>query len=138
MASYINNKKLNNKKSDTADKTEWIIKGAADLIKSEIREMKYDSEYCRDDFDRNWIPKSLIQFLSMFKLSDLRQERIGQRILNEISQKIIPLILLTLGVRLDHIYGSKWLIDERFIIGFTLSYTEVTKYKQAEYQMINK
>ena len=60
MASHINNKKLNNKKSDTADKTEWIIEAAADLIKSEIREMKYDSEYCRDDFDRNWIPKSLM------------------------------------------------------------------------------
>ena len=100
--------------------------------------MKYDSEYGRDDFDRNWIPKSLIQFLSMFKLSYLRQESIGQCIWNEISQKIIPLILLTLGVRLDYIYGSKWLIDELFIIGFTLSYTEVMKYKQAEYQMINK
>ena len=62
MASYINSKKLNNKKSHTADKIEWIIKAAADSIKSEIREMKYDFEYCRDNVDRNWVPKSLMQF----------------------------------------------------------------------------
>ena len=35
------------------DKKESIIKVAADLIKSEIRIMKYDSEYyiCQDDVD---------------------------------------------------------------------------------------
>ena len=85
MASYINNKNLNNKKSNTADNTEWIIKAAADLIKSEIRKMKYDSDYyptCQDDVDRNWVPKSLMQFLSMFQLSDLRQEKIKQCIVN--------------------------------------------------------
>ena len=134
MASYIISKRLNDKKGDTEDETESIIKAAADLIKSEIREMKYDSEYyptCQDVVDRNWIPKSLVKFLSMFKLSDLRQESIGQCIANGTSQKIMPPILLALGVGLDHIYGSKWLIDELFRLGFTVSYTEVTKYKQA-------
>lgn len=37
MASYIINKRLNDKKGDTKDETESIIKAAADLIKSEIR-----------------------------------------------------------------------------------------------------
>ena len=81
MASYIISKRLNDEKGDTEDETESIIKAAADLIKSEIREMKYDSEYyptCQDIVDRNWVPKSLMQFLSMFKLSDLRLESIGR------------------------------------------------------------
>lgn len=39
--------------------------------------------------------------------------------------------MLALGVGLDHIYGSRWLIDDLFKLGFTVSYTEVTKYKQA-------
>ena len=61
----MNSKWLNDKKSDTVDKTvdktESIIKAAADLIKFEIKEMKCDSDYChQDDVDRNWVPKSLM------------------------------------------------------------------------------
>lgn len=73
----------------------------------------------------------MMQFLKMFKLSTLRQESIGQCIVNGTSKRVMPPILLALGVELDHIFGSKWLIDELFRLGFSVSYPEVTKYKQA-------
>ena len=35
------------------------------------------------------------------------------------------------GVECDHIFGSKWLINELFQYGFSLSYSEITRYKQS-------
>ena len=43
----------------------------------------------------------------------------------------IPPILFALGVEVDHIYGSKWLNDELFKLGFSVSYCEFTRFKQA-------
>ena len=51
--------------------------------------------------------------------------------MNATSKKVIPPILLALGVELDHMYGSKWLNDELYKLGFAVSYREITKYKQA-------
>jgi len=44
MANYIVNKKLKDKKDIIEDESKSIIKAAADLIISELREMKHDSQ----------------------------------------------------------------------------------------------
>ena len=35
-----------------------------------------------------------------------------------------------MGVELDHIFGSRWLIDELYKLGFCVSYRGITKLKQ--------
>jgi len=35
---------------------------------------------------------------------------------------------------LHHVFGSKWLINELFKLGFSVSYDEVTRYKQSVIQ----
>ena len=39
-----------------------------------------------------------------------------------------------LGVELDHVFGSKWLISELSWLGFCVSYDEVDRYKQSVIQ----
>ena len=42
----------------------------------------------------------------------------------------MPPLLFRLADELDHLYGSKWLI-ELYRLGFLISYSEVTRFKQA-------
>ena len=43
----------------------------------------------------------------------------------------IPPLLFVLAVEVDHLYGSKWLIDELYKLGFAVSYSEFKRFKQA-------
>ena len=42
--------------------------------------------------------------------------------------------LLGLGVEMDHVFGSKWLINELSQLSFSISYGEVNRYKQSVIQ----
>ena len=44
---------------------------------------------------------------------------------------VIPPLLVGLGVELDHMFGSKWLINELYRLGYSISYSEVTCFKQS-------
>ena len=44
---------------------------------------------------------------------------------------VIPPLLFGLGVKLDHMFGSKWLIHELYRLGYSISYSEVTRFKQS-------
>ena len=80
----------------------------------------------------NWIPDSLHYFLEAFTKSKVKQESIGQCIVKAaLPKNSLPPLLFGLGVELDHLYGSKWLTDELFKLGFSVSYGEVLRYKQA-------
>ena len=51
-------------------------------------------------------------------LRELKQSGISQRILKMVNPRsIIPPILLGLGVELDHVFGSRWLIDKLYKLG---------------------
>ena len=43
---------------------------------------------------------------------------------------MIAPLLFGLGVELDHIFESKWLINKLFRLGYSISYDEVTRFKQ--------
>jgi hypothetical protein len=64
--------------------------------------------------------------------SELKQASIGQSIIHAARPRSsLPPILFSLGVGLDHAYGSKWLINQLAKLGFSISYNEVTRYKQS-------
>ena len=66
--------------------------------------------------------------------SQLRQESLGQCIVKAAKSRIaIPPILFGVWISLDNVYGSKWLVNELFRSGFSISYDEdeVVRYKQA-------
>ena len=40
-------------------------------------------------------------------------------------------ILFGIAVEMDHVFGSKWLRDELFRLGFSISHDELSLYKQS-------
>ena len=66
-------------------------------------------------------------------LCELSQAIISRCILKVVKPcSILSRILFGLGVQLDHVFGSRWLIDELYKLGFCLSYREITKFKQED------
>ena len=64
--------------------------------------------------------------------SEVQQNSIGQSILRTIRPRsVIPPILFGLAVELDHVFGSRWLIDELCTLGFSISYDEVRRFKHS-------
>ena len=49
-------------------------------------------------------------------------------------RSVITPALFGLGVELDHVFGSKWLINELSQLGFSVAYNEVNRYKQSVIQ----
>ena len=43
----------------------------------------------------------------------------------------LPLLLFGLGIDCDHVFGSKWLVNELFKLGFSISYFEVNRFKKS-------
>ena len=115
---YLNDlgkKKTQNDKDKDGEK---LVMTAAKLIKAEIREKKYDtSTYPKTTDIHNktggWIRKLLKVFLEVLVRSDLRQNSIGQAIVQvaKPSSTIMP-VPFGLAVELDHVFGSRWLLDE--------------------------
>ena len=80
----------------------------------------------------DWIPKLLKTFLQVLVRSDVRKNSIGQAIAQAAKPRstIMP-VPFGLAVELDHVFGSRWLLDELYQLGFCSSYTEVTRFKQS-------
>ena len=131
MASFIINNKFRERKDDIQEESRRIIEAAANLIRAEIREKQYDSSSypTTEEITSPWIPDSLRIFMASFTKSTLKYESIGKCIIKVASPMKIPPILFALGVEVDHIYRSKWLNDELFKLGFSVSYCEVTRFK---------
>ena len=43
----------------------------------------------------------------------------------------LPPLLFGLGIECDHVFGSKWLVNELFRLGFPISYSEVNRFKKS-------
>jgi len=44
---------------------------------------------------------------------------------------VIAPIMFGVGIEIDHVFGSKWLINELSHLGFSINYDEVVKYKES-------
>ena len=139
MASYIlNDAWYKKRKEDKRTDAERIIETATKLIMADIREKKYDiSNYPTHDdivhpIENMWLPQSLQSFLQILIKSELKQQSIGQSILLAARPKsIVPPIPFGLAMEMDHVFSAKWLITELSRLGFSVSYGEVTRFKQS-------
>ena len=137
-SSIINEKWYNDKKSKVEDEAERIVETAAKIILSEIRALETNmGQYpTTDDISnleqsKSIIPHCLQKFLSVLVKSPVKQNSIGQCLLYAVRPRsVIPPILFGLGVEMDHVIGSKWAITELNKLGFSVSYDEITRFKQ--------
>ena len=57
---------------------------------------------------------------------------IGQSIIQASRQRsCIAPVMFAVGVQMDHIFGSKWLVTQLARLGFSICPEEVTRYKQS-------
>ncbi|KAG1686127.1 hypothetical protein GQR58_008869 [Nymphon striatum] len=138
MISYFLHDLWDKERTRDEDKeAEIVVLTAAKLIMSEIREKEYDpSVYPKSDditapTDR-WVPNLLKRFLQVLIKYDLKLQSFGQSIVQIAKPRssVLP-ISFGLAVELDHVFGSKWLIDELSHLGFCSSYREVSRFKQS-------
>ena len=139
MAKYIINEKWHSSRTSMEDEAEWIVTTAAKIIRDQIREKKYDckSYPTNEDItsvgqDSQWIPHHLETFLKINVLSEVKQNSIGHAIVQSSRPRsvIVP-TLFGVGIEMEHVFGSKWLINELLRLGFSISYDEVVRYKQS-------
>ena len=138
MANFIlTDKWYSGKKDNIDDESQRIVAAAAKLILAEIREHEFSMETypSNDDItsrDNDIIPPLLKTMLKGLIKSEVQQNSIGQSILRTIRPRsVIPPILFGLAVELDHVFGSRWLIDELCTLGFSISYDEVRRFKHS-------
>ena len=138
----INEKWYSYKEDNIEDEDERIVTAAAKIIRAEIRECKYDSEFdptnediANIDRGRQWVPRHLQTLLKIIVVSELKQNSIGHCI-DQLARprSVITPTLFGLGVEMDHVFGLKWLINEMSRLGFSISYDEVTRFKQSVIQ----
>ena len=143
MAKYIiNDKWYTGKKENIEDEAERKVVTAAKIIKAAIREKEYDvnSYPTNEDIKSmdqgiSWVPRYLHTFLKMLGLPELKLISIGQSIIQAARPRsIITPVLFGLGIEMDHVFGSKWLINELARLGFSITYDEVVRYKQSVIQ----
>ncbi len=117
MAMYIVNEKWHSeRKEDLADEAERIVIAAAKIVRAEIREKTYDSKSYPTNEDignadqGKWIPHHLQTFLKFIVKSE---NSIGHSIIQSARPRsVITPTLFGLGVEMDHVFGSKWLVSE--------------------------
>lgn len=64
--------------------------------------------------------------------NDLKRVGIGRVIAQGVRPKsVMSPILFGLGVEMDHVFGSEWLIGQLSSLGFSSSYTEISLFKHS-------
>ena len=138
----VNDKWYAERKKNMEEEVERIVLAAAKIIRAEIRESKYDSNLYPTNEDianvkkgREWVPHHLQTFLKTIVHSELKQNSIGHAIIQAARPRsVITPALFGVGVEMDHVFGSRWLVDQLSRLGFSISYDEVNRYKQSVIQ----
>jgi hypothetical protein len=138
MCSWIvSDKWYTDRKTDVEADSKRIVKAAARLIASEIRDMasnmdKYPTASEIADEDCHFTPPLLTLLMQSLIASKVKQAALGQAIVQASRPRtIITPLLLGLAVEMDHVYASEFLIAELYSLGFSLSYDEVRRYKHS-------
>ena len=120
------------------EESKRLIAAAARLIQSEVKEKNY-SKYCYPSnptisesvTQKEWIPDLFNSLMATLIKDELKQAAICHSTVQAARPKsVISPLLFGLGVELDHLYRSKWLVTELARLGFSVSYDDVTRYNQ--------
>ena len=117
-----------------------IIKSAAEIIRNDICALELDKDIYPAAADISQLQKNLeivpesLQFflrtVAQEKLPNLKTASIGQAIVQETRQRaLICPLQLGLGVQMHRLYGSLFLIDSLYSLGFCSSYSEIQKFE---------
>ena len=138
MVNYIINEQWYKKcRNNVEDEAKRIVATAAKLIREKIRNLNLSMECypsredITDSVDENsrWMPYLLSTFLSYLVPDTGNRASMCQCIIKSSRLRTaLPPLLFGLGIECDHIFGSKWLVNELYRPGFSISYSEVSRF----------
>lgn len=140
MAScIINDKWYNDRNGNIADDSTRIVATAAKLVHAQMRESLFEmneypvcSAFSNIDATEKWIPSLLLTFIANVVKNELKRIAICHSIVQAARPKsCISPILFGVGVSLDHMFGSRLLLDVLARLGFSITHDEVGRYKQS-------
>ena len=120
MAStIISDKWYTDRKNNDEDESLTIVIAVAKLVKAQIHESAYTTDQypwshnIRDrESNRQWIPCLLVAFMENIMGIDLKLVSLSHCIVQAARPRTIILpIQFGGGVSLDHVFGSKWLLN---------------------------
>lgn len=135
----INNAWYEAREKDAEKDSERIIKTAAKLILADIRSTQIDKEYYPTEEEiadinicENVQPTTLRKFLEIILKDRLKRASLGHCLMMCARPRsgMLP-IPFGLSVKLDNMFGSRWLIDKVSKLGLAVSYSELQKFKQS-------
>ena len=140
MASFIiSDQWYEDRKRDQVQETERIMVTAAKLIREEIRARNYSKTQYPNHHDlgnvelcRDFLTPSLTKFLTTLMGRDLKYIGIGHAITQAVRPKsVLAPLMFGLGVEVDFVFGSRWLLDELHALGLCISYDEIQLFKNS-------
>ena len=139
----ITDKWYTDQDSDVSKESQRIVEAAAKLIRANIhesveRQEEYPSISCIRDRDlaKQWVPSLLQLFLKTLISDDVKQIAVGHSIVQASGPRgVISPVLFGVGVSIDHVTGSKALLQLMSRYGFSVSYDEINRFKQSVVQM---
>lgn len=129
------------KKSKNADDVKNdLIRTAAKILKADMKKSDCNKQTYPQTSDISstannlaFLPDSLqllLRELFVGKELDSKIAAIGQAIMQAVRPRIILAPLqIGLGVQMNHLYGSRFLVETLYSMGFACSYSEVLKYQ---------
>ena len=91
-------------------------------------------EEITDSVDENsrWMPYLLSTFLSYVVPDTVKRASMCQCIIKSSRPRTaLPPLLFGIGIECDHVFGFKWLVNELYRLGFSISYSEVNRFKKS-------
>lgn len=81
--------------------------------------------------ESQWVPENLLLLLNLLAKSKIKQEALVQCIIKAVTPRTVILpILYRIEIELNNLFGSKWLFNELYRLGYFISYDEVPRCKQ--------
>ena len=79
-----------------------------------------------------WKPNLLNTLLSYVVPETVKRSSTCQCIIKASRPRTaLPPLLFALGIECGHVFGSKWLVNELLKLGFSISYSEVNRFKKS-------
>jgi len=142
----INDKWYAERDSDINNESIRIVQAAAKLVKSEIRESLFETDQYPSNCHiedkgcaKQWVPPLLQTFLGSIIGDEIKQIAIGHCIVQASRPRsVISPVLFGVGVTVDHMVGSKTLVQMLARLGLSITVDEVNKYKQSILQSVEE
>ena len=135
--SLVTEEWFNQRMSNAEDEAERIIKTAPKLIMENIRSVKFKNEFYPPKesmgnvtANKESLPPYLGILMSYLVNVPLKQASLCQGIVQAARPRsCLPPILLGIGVDVDRVLGSRWLLGYLSPFGFSVSYDEIKRFK---------